>query len=152
MRATKAECGWGAILTEQCDIHQTSEIKPFIELRLWEDPDIPGLAKWSKKMNGYGGLAGIQLVYSGVNGPNVYSREAPLADSPGVIRTFTNDPVHALNLTLTEIADLRRWFVNAAKRAKRAVFDLICLFGAHGFGIFQHFLSHVTNQRSDADG
>jgi dimethylamine/trimethylamine dehydrogenase len=31
-------------------------------------------------------------------------------------------------------------------------FDLICLYGAHGFGIFQHFLSRATNQRSDEYG
>jgi dimethylamine/trimethylamine dehydrogenase len=42
--------------------------------------------------------------------------------------------------------------VNAAKRTKLAGFDLICLYGAHGFGIFQHFLSRATNQRSDEYG
>ena len=40
-----------------------------------------------------------------------------------------------------DIRDLRRWFVNAARRSRVAGFDLVCLYGAHGFGIFQHFLS-----------
>ena len=41
----KAEGGWGVVFTEQCEIHETSEITPFIEQRLWEDQDIPILAK-----------------------------------------------------------------------------------------------------------
>ena len=152
MRGVKSEGGWGVVFTEQCEMHHSSEITPFIELRLWEDKDIPMLAKMAGKMKEYGALAGIQLAYSGINGPNFYSREVPLAVSPGPIRTFTNDPVHARALSKDEIKDLRRWFVNAAKRAKHAGFDLICLYGAHGFGIFQHFLSRATNMRDDEYG
>ena len=86
-------------------------------------------------------LAGIELAYSGINGPNLYTKEVPLAVSPGPILTFTSDPVNARALDKAEIADVRRWYVNAAKRAKIAGYDLICLYGAHGFGIIQHFLS-----------
>jgi len=152
MRGVKAQGGWGVIFTEQCEMHHTSEITPFIELRLWEDKDIPQLRKMSEKMKEHGALAGIQLAYSGVNGPNLYTREVPLAVSAMPIRTFTNDPVQARALDRSDIADLRRWFVNAAKRSRRAGFDLICLYGAHGFGIFQHFLSRATNQRTDEYG
>ncbi len=152
MRGIKSEGGWGVIFTEQCEMHHTSEITPFIELRLWEDKDIPMLAKMAGKMKEHGALAGVQLAYSGINGPNLYTKEVPLAVSPGPIRTFTNDPVQARALSKEEIKDLRRWFVNAARRAKAAGFDLICLYGAHGFGIFQHFLSRVTNMRDDEYG
>ncbi|SDD85616.1 FAD-dependent oxidoreductase [Ruegeria marina] len=152
MRGIKAEGGWGVIFTEQCEMHHTSEITPFIELRLWEDKDIPQLRRMSEKMKEHGALAGIQLAYSGINGPNLYTKEVPLAPSALPIRTFTNDPVQARALSRTEIKDLRRWFVNAAKRSRKAGFDLICLYGAHGFGIFQHFLSRATNQRSDEYG
>lgn len=152
MRGIKAEGGWGVIFTEQCEMHHTSEITPFIELRLWEDKDIPQLRKMSERMKTHGALAGIQLAYSGINGPNLYTKEVPLAPSALPIRTFTNDPVQARALDKKDIKDLRRWFVNAAKRSKDAGFDLICLYGAHGFGIFQHFLSRATNQRSDEYG
>jgi len=152
MRGSKAEGGWGVIFTEQCEIHHTSEITPFIELRLWEDKDIPMLRRMSEAMKTHGALAGIQLAYSGVNGPNLYTREVPLAVSAQPIRTFTNDPLQARALDKSDIRDLRRWFVNAAKRSKEAGFDLICLYGAHGFGIFQHFLSRVTNHRTDEYG
>ncbi len=152
MRGIKSEGGWGVIFTEQTEMHHSSEITPFIELRLWEDKDIPMLARMADKMKEHGALAGIQLAYSGINGPNFYTKEVPLAVSGGPIRTFTNDPVQARALTKDDIKDLRRWFVNAAKRAKTAGFDLICLYGAHGFGIFQHFLSRATNMRDDEYG
>ena len=152
MRGVKAQGGWGVIFTEQCEMHHTSEITPFIELRLWEDKDIPQLQNMAEKMKSHGALAGIQLAYSGINGPNLYTREVPLAPTALPIRTFTNDPVQARALDKQDIKDLRRWFVNAAKRSKLAGFDLICLYGAHGFGIFQHFLSRATNQRTDEYG
>lgn len=152
MRGVKAEGGWGVIFTEQCEMHHTSEIAPFIELRLWEDKDIPMLAKMAERMKEHGALAGIQLAYSGINGPNLYSKEVPLAPSAMPIRTFTNDPVNARAMDKQDIKNLRRWFVNAFKRSKLAGFDLICLYGAHGFGIFQHFLSRATNHRTDEYG
>lgn len=152
MRGIKSQGGWAVIFTEQCEMHHTSEITPFIELRLWEDKDIPQLRRMSEKMKEHGALAGIQLAYSGINGPNLYSKEVPLAPSALPIRTFTNDPVQARALSKTEIKDLRRWFVNAAKRSREAGFDLINLYGAHGFGIFQHFLSRATNHRTDEYG
>ncbi len=152
MRGTKAEGGWGVVFTEQCEMHHSSEITPFIELRLWEDKDIPQLAKMAQKIKEHGALAGIQLAYSGINGPNLYTKEVPLAPTALPIRTFTNDPVQARSMTKKDIKDLRRWFVNALKRSKTAGFDLVCLYGAHGFGVFQHFLSTATNQRSDEYG
>jgi len=152
MRGIKSQGGWGVIFTEQCEMHHTSEITPFIELRLWDDADIPMIAKMANRMKEYGALAGIQLAYSGINGPNLYTKEVPLAVTGMPIRTFTNDPVSARSLDKEDIKNLRRWFVNAAKRSKTAGFNLICLYGAHGFGIFQHFLSTATNQRTDEYG
>ncbi len=152
MRGVKAEGGWGVVFTEQCEMHHTSEITPFIELRLWDDSDIPGIARMADAMKANGALAGLQLAYSGINGPNFYSREVPLAVTGMPIRTFTNEPVNARTMDRSDIRDLRRWFVNAGLRAKTAGFDLLCLYGAHGFGIFQHFLSTATNHRSDEYG
>ena len=41
MRGIKAEGGWGVVCTEQVEFHYSSDITPFIELRLWDDQDIP---------------------------------------------------------------------------------------------------------------
>jgi dimethylamine/trimethylamine dehydrogenase len=152
MRRTKAEGGWGVIFTEQTEIHPTSEITPFIEQHLWDDRDLPALARMAEAMKSHGALAGIQLAYSGINGPNLYSREVPLAVTGGPILTFTSDPVQARTMDGEDIRNLRRWFRNAFRRSQQAGFDLICLYGAHGFGILQHFLSRATNQRTDDYG
>ncbi|MFN7223028.1 MAG: FAD-dependent oxidoreductase [Paracoccaceae bacterium] len=152
MRRTKAEGGWGVIFTEQTEIHPSSEITPFIEQHLWEDKDIPALAAMADAMKSHGALAGIQLAYSGINGPNLYSRDVPLAVTGGPILTFTSDPVQARTMDREDIRDLRRWFRAAFRRSQTAGFDLICLYGAHGFGILQHFLSRATNHRTDEYG
>ena len=107
MRKTKAEGGWGVVFTEQCEMHHTSEITPFIELRLWDDADIPMLAKMADSIHEYGALAGIQLAYSGINGPNLYTKEVPRAPTALPIRTFTNDPVQARAMDLEDIRDLQ---------------------------------------------
>jgi len=152
MRRVKAEGGWAVVFTEQVEMHHSSEITPYIELRLWEDRDIPMLARMADRIHEYDALAGVELTYSGVNGPNLYSREVPRAPSALPILTFTNDPVQARAMTKRDIRDLRRWYRKAFRRAKASGFDLICLYGAHGFGIIQHFLSRATNQRTDEYG
>ena len=152
MRRVKAEGGWGVIFTEQVEIHHTSEITPYIELRLWEDADIPPLARMAEGMKEHGALAGIELAYSGINGPNLYTKEVPLAVSPGPILTFHPDPVQARAMDREDIANLRRWYANAFRRSQQAGFDLVCLYGAHGFGILQHFLSRATHKRTDDYG
>jgi dimethylamine/trimethylamine dehydrogenase len=152
MRRVKSEGGWGVIFTEHTELHHTSELAPFIELRLWDDDDIPMLAKMSDAMHEHNALAGIELAYSGIDGPNLYSREVPRAPSAMPIRTYTNEPVSARAMTKKDIRDLRRWHRNAFKRAKTAGYDLVCLYGAHGMGIIEHFLSPTTNHRTDEYG
>ncbi len=152
MRRVKSEGGWGVIFTEQVEIHHSSEITPFIELRIWDDNDIPALAKMADAIHSNGALAGIELAYSGANGPNLYTREVPMAPSHTPILTFTSDPVQARAMDKQDIKNLRHWHKLAYRRAKQAGFDILCLYGAHGFGVIQHFLSPRINQRTDEYG
>ncbi|MFO1034485.1 MAG: FAD-dependent oxidoreductase [Hyphomicrobiales bacterium] len=152
MRRVKSEGGWGVIFTEQVEIHHTSEITPFIELRLWEEKDIPGLAKMADAIHSNGALAGVELAYPGVNGPNLYSREVPMAPMAMPILTFTSDPVQARAMDKQDFKNLRAWHRTAFRRAKQAGYDILCLYGAHGFGVIQHFLSPRINQRTDEYG
>lgn len=152
MRGIKAEGGWGVVCTEHVELHHTSDITPFIELRLWDDRDIPALARMADAIHEYDALAGIEPVYSGINGPNLYTREVPLAPMNLPIATFSNDPLQARAMTKKDFADLRRWHRNAAIRAKRAGYDLIYVYAAHGLSILQYFLSKRYNQRTDEYG
>ncbi|HVY99234.1 MAG TPA: FAD-dependent oxidoreductase [Dongiaceae bacterium] len=152
MRKNKASGGWAVLCTEQVEIHHTSEITPFIELRLWDDRDLPVFEKVTAAIHGENALAGIELAYNGMNGPNFYTRETPLGPSHLPIATFTYDPVQARAMDKDDIRNLRRWHRNAALRAKRAGFDLVYVYAAHGFGTFQHFLSRRYNDRGDEYG
>jgi dimethylamine/trimethylamine dehydrogenase len=152
MRRVKASGGWAVLCTEQAEIHHSSEITPFIELRIWDDQDMPMLTRIADAIHEGGALAGIELCYNGMNGPNLYSRETPLGPMNLPILTFTNDPVQARAMDREDIRNLRRWHRAAALRAKQAGFDLVYVYGAHGFGTVQHFLSRRTNQRIDEYG
>ena len=152
MRGVKAEGGWAVVCTEQVELHYSSEITPFIELRLWDDRDIPVLARMAEKIHEHGALAGIELAYNGMNGSNLHTREVPMGPAHLPVATFTYDPVQARRMDKTDIANLRGWHLAAVKRAKRAGFDLIYVYAAHALGFLHHFLSRRYNDRTDEYG
>ena len=51
-----------------------------------------------------------------------------------------------------DIRDLRRWHLEAVKRARTAGFDLIYVYAAHSLSFLSHFLSRRYNDRSDEYG
>ena len=152
MRGVKAEGGWAVVCTEQTEIHPSSDINPFIELRIWDDRDIPMLAKMADRVHAHGALAGIELAYNGLNGPNHYGREVPMAPSAMPVASFTYDPVQAREMSKQDIRDLRGWHREAALRGRAAGFDLIYVYAGHQLGFFHHFLSRQFNHRTDEYG
>ncbi|MCY3877662.1 MAG: NAD(P)-binding protein [Rhodobacteraceae bacterium] len=152
MRGIKAEGGWSVVCTEQTEIHHSSDINPFIELRIWDDRDIPMLAGMVDRIHEHDALAGIELAYNGLNGPNHYGREVPMAPTAMPVASFSYDPVQAKEMSLQDIRDVRRWHRAAALRARRAGFDLIYVYAGHALGFFHHFLSRRYNHRSDEYG
>src|SRR6476659_5171300 len=77
MRGVKAEGGWAVVCTEEVEIHPTSDVSPYAEGRLWNDDDIPALARMTERVHAHGALAGIEPVHNGIHGANLWSREAP---------------------------------------------------------------------------
>ena len=152
MRGIKAEGGWAVVCTEQVEMHYSSDITPFIELRLWDDRDIPSLAKMADKIHAHGSLAGIELAYNGMNGSNLYSREVPMGPASLPVATFTYDPVQTRRMDKADIVNIRKWHLQAVHRAKRAGFDLIYVYAAHALGFLHHFLSRRYNDRTDEYG
>ncbi|HEX3688149.1 MAG TPA: hypothetical protein VHV28_00545, partial [Solirubrobacteraceae bacterium] len=152
MRAVKAEGGWAVVCTEQAEIHYSSEITPFIELRIWDDQDIPALARIADSVHQHGALAGIELCYNGMNGSNLYSRTAPMGPAHLPVATFSADPVQARRMDLDDIADLRRWHGAAVRRSLKAGYDLVYVYAGHALGGIHHFLSRRYNDRTDAYG
>ena len=149
MRGMKAEGGWAVVSTEECDIHHTSDISPYIEQRLWDDNDIEQHSLMVEAVHAQNSLAAIELAHSGRMAPNHFSRTIPIGASGGPNPGY--DPVSAREMTLRDIRELRAIYRRAALRAKAIGFDAIELHGAHGYLIDQFFWDG-TNQRDDAYG
>ncbi|MDH3474151.1 MAG: NAD(P)-binding protein [Rhodospirillales bacterium] len=150
MRGTKAEGGWAVVCTQECEIHPSSDVSPYTEARLWDDRDIPALARMVEAVHAHGALAGIQLVHNSHHSPNRYSREAPIAPSHAPVSTY--DPVQARAMDKSDIKAFRGWHRTAALRAKQAGFDLVYVYAGHDLSLLMHFLSRRANQRSDEYG
>jgi dimethylamine/trimethylamine dehydrogenase len=152
MRNVKAEGGWAVVCTEQVEIHPSSDITPFIELRLWDDGDLPALARIADAIHAGGALAGIELAHNGMNAPNSSSREPPMGPAHLPVVTWSNDPVQARMMSASDIGDLRRWHRLAVRRALAAGYDVIYVYSGHNLSILHHFLSRRYNQRTDGYG
>jgi dimethylamine/trimethylamine dehydrogenase len=153
MRGIKAEGGWGVVCTEEVEIHHSSDLSPYFEGRLWSDDDIPALALMAERVHKHGSLAGIELVYNGFDAPNLYSRVPSLAPiSMGTIGGSGYDPVQTRRMDKEDIRNLRKWHREAALRAKRAGFDIIYCYAAHGMTAAIQFILKRFNDRTDEYG
>lgn len=152
MRRIKAEGGWAVVCTEQVEIHPTSDIGPFIELRLWDDQDLPAVARIADKIHEGGALAGIELAHNGLNSPNLISRESPLGPQNLPVVSWNYDPVQAREMTKSDIADMRFWHREAVRRSLQAEYDIIYVYAGHAIGGLHHFLSRRYNNRTDEYG
>jgi len=149
MRGMKAEGGWGVVNTEYCSIHPTSDDTPYPHAAIWDDADIKANALMVEKVHEHGALAGIQLWHGGHQVANLYSREPSLGNYSKP--ASYNDPVQSSIIGKSDIKEIRRWFVAAAKRAKTAGFDIIYVYATHSY-LVSHFLSSATNNRIDEYG
>lgn len=150
LRGMKAEGGWAVVSTQEAEIHPTSDLTPANEARLWDDGDLPALSAVTERIHAHGSLAAIQLVHNGLHVANRFSRMIPLAPSHAVSDSL--DPVQARAMDKADITDMRRWYRNAALRAKKAGFDIVYLYAGHDMSVLQHFLSRRHNNRSDEYG
>jgi len=149
-RRVKAEGGWAVVCTQEVEIHPSAEMTPSVEGRLWDDRDIPAHRLMTDAVHEHGSLAGIELAYNALHAINLYSRIAPL--SPSATVAHGNFPVQARAMTHKDIRNLRRWHVDAAKRARQAGYDIVYVYAGHDMSIFQHFLKPHYNRRSDEYG
>ncbi len=152
MRGMKAEGGWAVVCTEMVEIHHGSDVAPYVELRNWDDRDIPTLACIAEKIHQHNSLAGLELCHSGFTAVNLYSRETPMAPMAMNASSLNFDPVHARAMDKEDIRNLRKMHRAAALRGRQAGYDLIYVYAGHGLGIFQQFLSRATNDRADEYG
>ncbi|MGB5939429.1 MAG: FAD-dependent oxidoreductase [Rhodanobacter sp.] len=150
MREMKAEGGWAVVSTEECEIHPSGDLTPYVEARLWDDRDIPALALMCDQVHAHGALAALELSHNGPTASNLYSREVLIA--PSAQPTKYGYPHQARAMTKHDIREYRRWHREAAVRGKRAGMDIIYVYAAHDLSLAMHFLQRRRNQRSDEYG
>jgi len=150
MRRVKAEGGWAVICTEEIEIHPSGDHSPWAGGRLWDDSDIPVLAKMCDGIHEFGSLAGAEINHAGQMAANRFSRDVPLAPSHMPVASY--DPLQARSMDLEDIRALRKWHRDAALRAKKAGFDLVYVYAGHQLSTISHFLSPYRNHRSDSYG
>ena len=122
MRGVKAEGGWAVVSTEECEIHWSGDITPYIEARLWDDHDIPHNAMMCEAVHRHGALAAIELTHNGPSSSNLSSREALIGPRHEPSSYY---PWQARRMDQADIRDYRRWHREAAIRAKKAGFDIV---------------------------
>jgi len=150
MREVKAEGGWAVIATEECEIHPSGDVSPYVEARLWDDRDIPALALMCDKVHAHGALAAVELTHNGPTASNLYSREVLIGPSHQPAKY--GYPSQARAMDKQDIANYRRWHREAAIRGMRAGMDIVYVYCAHDLSLAMHFLQRRRNQRSDEYG
>ena len=149
-RGVKAQGGWSVISTEECEIHPTSDVSPYIEARLWDDEDMKRLQLSMDAIHEHNALAAIELVHQGHDGANRYSRLPVMGVSDLVVHSY--DPNQAYGMSKKDIADVRTMHRNAAVRARDCGFDIVYVYAGHDLSLPFHFLSPRHNQRTDEYG
>ena len=153
MRGVKAEGGWGVVCTEEVEIHHSGDLSPYIEGRLWSDDDIPALALVAEAVHEHGALAGIELAYNSFTASNLYSRAVPFGlRSIGLQGGSGYEPGQSRRADKEDLRRIRRWHREAALRARRAGFDIVYVYAAHGYSLAMHLLLPRYNDRTDEYG
>ena len=148
MRGVKAEGGWGVVCTEYCSIHPSSDDDGYPYARLWSDQDLAAQALMVEAVHAQGALAGVELWHGGSRAANLTSREPGFGAQS---RPAPHVPVQSRPMDKTDLRNLRRWQGEAARRARRAGFDIVYVYAAHGY-LLSEFLSSRTNTRADEYG
>ncbi len=156
--------GAGLIFSEALAVEERGRITHG-DLGIWRDDQIPPLRRITDFIKAQGAVPAAQLAHAGRkasmqrpwhgNGPmgdmDTARGEVPwriVAPSPEPI---AEDALPPHELDVAEIAAIQEAFVDGARRAGEAGFEVIELHGAHGY-LTHSFLSPLTNRRNDAYG
>jgi dimethylamine/trimethylamine dehydrogenase len=150
LRGMKAEGGWAVVSTEYCSIHPESDDRPWIPARLWDETDVRNLGLMCDKVHEHDSLAAVELHFGGANHTG-YETRLP---SRGVSQVSSEAcwMRSTYEMDKAEIRELQGFYVEAARRARRAGFDVMIIYGAEASPITQQFLMPAYNKRTDEYG
>jgi len=139
----RAKGQFGLVMT--CASHVQAIGKGFSgQLGIFDDIHISGHKRLASAIQSYGSLAVVQLHHAGMRSPAEIINETPVCPSD-------NKKNGARAMTLEEVEQVKKDFVQAAKRAQDCGYDGVEVHGAHGYLLTQ-FLSSEINQRTDHYG
>ncbi|WP_243089192.1 NADH:flavin oxidoreductase/NADH oxidase [Thermus neutrinimicus] len=151
---TRALGGVGLILVEATAVEPLGRISPH-DLGIWSEDHLPGLKELARRIRKAGAVPGIQLAHAGRKAGTARPWEGgkPLGwrvVGPSPIPFDQGYPVPE-PLDEAGMERILQAFVEGARRALRAGFQVIELHMAHGY-LLSSFLSPLSNQRTDAYG
>jgi 2,4-dienoyl-CoA reductase-like NADH-dependent reductase (Old Yellow Enzyme family) len=158
---SRAVGGAGLVMMEATAVTADGRIT-YGDHGLWKDEHTPMLSRITAFIKAQGAVPGIQIAHAGRKA----SCKKPWDDkgaaiapdrehgwqvvAPSALPFNEGDPVpHALSIN--EIAAITQAFVDTAKRALKAGFEVLELHAAHGY-LIHEFLSPLANRRSDNYG
>lgn len=161
---TYARGGFGTVFTEALAVDPVGRAT-YGDMGAWSDEHVSGLTRLASAIRQAGGVPAAQLWHAGAkasrrrqwNGPAPLDHEdAAKGESPwqpvGPSAASKVDGWRDIHpLTLAEINQIKRKYVEAARRCDAAGFEIVELHGAHGYLLHQ-FYSPLGNSRSDAYG
>jgi 2,4-dienoyl-CoA reductase-like NADH-dependent reductase (Old Yellow Enzyme family) len=156
---SRAVGGAALVFTEATAVSADGRISP-VDLGIWDDRHVAGLARIAHFVRAQGAAAGIQLAHAGRKAstapPWDGSRAVPMSDGGWQPVGPTASPFSATyptprGLATGEIALVVEQFRQAAQRAVAAGFQVAEIHAAHGYLIHQ-FCSPLVNTRSDEYG
>jgi len=157
---SRAVGGAALVFAEATAVTADGRISP-VDLGIWKDAHIEPLARSARFIKAQGAVPGIQLAHAGrkastaapwLGGKPLSINEGGWAPifAPSAI-PFADGYQTPVELSLAQIAGIVSAFVDAAKRAVDAGFEVIELHGAHGY-LGNEFLSPLSNKRTDKYG
>lgn len=143
----KAKGGFGMIITEYMCVSEEG-LAGTTQAGIYDDSFLPSLKKLVDHIHQYDCRFIAQLQHSGRRQGKGVSEH--MAVGPSSKPDFGSDrPVH--ELTTEEVGVIKKKFVDAAIRAKKAGFDGVEIHGAHGY-LLDTFLDKGVNKRTDQYG
>lgn len=156
----KALGGAGLVMTEMVCVSETGRITPGCT-GIWTDEQTGAWRRLTEFVHqetrakagiqlGHSGRKGsTKLMWDGIDQPLDEGNWEIVAPSPLPYKPGVNQVPR--ELTGAGLAEIKQQFVDAARRADEAGFDLLELHCAHGY-LLSSFISPVTNQRTDSYG
>ncbi len=162
--STFARAKVGLIFAEATAVQKVGRITPFC-LGLWNDEQILPLQRITKFIKSMGSIPAFQLAHAGrkASAREPWRGGVPLNDEdknngyapweimgPSALPLAKGWPTPK-PMDDNDITELKKSYVNAAKRAIKAGFEVLEIHAAHGY-LLNSFLSPISNKRNDKYG